>query len=101
MVDEATLSLAFPAAILATWIAIFVVLRGKALAREEEATGRTARSHRFVFGCIGFVAALYFLFDGYPLVNFLLSILGGMLIGGGVAYWLMRWLTSQPRDHQQ
>lgn len=101
MVDETQLALAFPAAIVATWIAIAVVLRGKAVAREEQETGNAGSSYRFVFLCVVAGACLYIFGDATPFLNFLSSILVGMLIGGGTAYWLVRWLTSRPQERQQ
>lgn len=98
---EPQLFIAFPASIVATWIAIFIVLRAKAITREEAITGRTAKSNRFTFIWIGIIGGIYYFFDHLTFFNLLISMLFGMLIAGAVAYWLVHWWRSPIEERQQ
>lgn len=95
--------LSFPAAIVATIIAILVVKWGNSMHRAELSAGDGKEPkgyNRFLLVTIGGGALLYFTSGSSPFLYHLSNILIGMLIGGGLVHFALRGLSAL-RSHQR
>lgn len=74
----------FPAAILATVIALTVVSVGRKLGQRELAGLDRGGSDRFIFVCVAAGGLITYLGQSYPFFWALMSCLVGMLLGTGI-----------------
>lgn len=77
----------FPAALVATLIVLFMVFWARRLAAHEERTGNEKGTTLFAFVLSGSLLALWWFHESHPFIWNLMSILGGILIGGTVVYF--------------
>lgn len=74
----------FPAAMLATVIALTVVSVGRRLGQRELAGLDRGGSDRFIFVCVAAGGVIYYFSESNPFMWALMSCLGGMLLGTGL-----------------
>lgn len=96
-------ALAFPAAIISSWIIVTVLIWGNKLHREEMRTGKTPKMFDlFLFICIAVGGALLFLHEENTFIGAIYYDLIGGLLGLGTAFFALRLarLLKRPRPTQ-